>query len=282
MESLCSVLSERAGEQLGATATAAEHWLLIEVPGSWERDVSQGAGLSDSVRQAVGVWLGQLPSSRVLYIRRPGRSGGGGRLVFVVSATERNAESRRIELASLDDLADLDLTRAGVASASPLVLVCGHGTRDRCCALRGTAVFGSLEPRLGPEQLWLSSHQGGHRFAANVLVLPLGVQFGRVTAAEAPLIVDRVLAGEITLGRYRGRTAYNQDVQAAERAVREAAGLTGLTDLSFDGVEGDLVLFRGRDGRRYAAGVETTLGPDVPASCGADPAPQEAFTARVR
>ena len=32
-----------------------------------------------------------------------------------------------------------------------LVLVCGHGSRDACCALRGTAVFATLGGRSGGE-----------------------------------------------------------------------------------------------------------------------------------
>jgi hypothetical protein len=212
----CSDLSERAGEQLGATATNAENWLLVDVSGSWLRDVSEGAGLAAPVREALREWLERTPASRLLYVRRPGRGDDRGRLAFVVHAGEAATDTRRLELTTLDELAEVDLSRAGDPVEAPLVLVCGHGARDACCALRGTAVYVSLEPRLGPEELWLSSHQGGHRFAANVVILPAGTQFGRVSPHEAPLVVFRALEGRITLERYRGRTAYPQPVQAAE------------------------------------------------------------------
>lgn len=277
----CCELSERAGEPLGATATYAENWLVVEVPGTWSRDVARGEGLPAPVRATLGGWLDRTPASRLLFVRRPGRARPGARLVFVVRAAERDPEVRRLELASLDELADVDLAAAGEVSADSLVLVCGHGTRDTCCAVRGTAVYHALAPRLGPEELWISSHHGGHRFAANVLVLPAGVHLGRVPVERAPSLVDRALAGEVVLSTYRGRTAYPASVQAAERAVRERESLDSVSDLTLLAVEDDAVRFRGDDGRELVAMVERVDGPVVPASCGAEPESQPVLRARV-
>jgi len=281
MSARCSELSERAHEPLGATATHAEHWLVLEVPGTWARDVADGAGLSDGARDAVRSWLGRTPSARLLFARRPARDRSRKRLGFVVRASEASAEVRRIELSSPEELAELDLSTAGEVTDAPLVLVCGHGTRDTCCALRGTAVYGALASRLGPDELWISSHQGGHRFATNVLVFPTGIHLGRVAPDEAPHVVARALAGRIELERYRGRTAYAQAVQAGERAVREAEGLDALADLRLVEAEGDRARFRSRDGREHATVAERTVGPTVPASCGAEAEPQTVFTARL-
>ncbi len=161
------------------------------------------------------------------------------------------------------------------------MLVCGHGTRDACCALRGTAVFSALVPSLPAGSLWLSSHQGGHRFAANVLVLPAGLQFGRLEPDEASEVVSRALSGTITLDRYRGRTSYDAAVQAAEHAVRTTAGLDRVDDLRLAAVEGDVVRFVATDGAEHTAVVERRDGPVVPASCGAVPEPQALLTARL-
>jgi hypothetical protein len=276
----CADLSELAGEPLGATATTAENWLLVEVPGTWERDVADGAGLPDAARDAARAWLDATPSSRLLFLRRPGRTRSGARLVFVVRAGESEGEVRRFELASPAALAEIDLARGGERSATPIVLVCGHGTRDACCALRGTAVYGALGNDLDEDELWLSSHHGGHRFAANVLVLPAGIHFGRVTPVGAAGVVGRALAGRIDLARYRGRSVYSGRVQAAELAVRAGLGLDATGDLALVD-DGETVRFRGTDGREHAAIVEERVGPSVPASCGAEPEPQVGFSARL-
>lgn len=276
----CADLSELAGEQLGATATTAQNWLLVEVPGTWERDVAGGAGLSDLARDAARAWLDATPSSRLLFVRRPGRTRTGARLAFVVRAGESDAEVRRFELTSPAELADVDLVHGGDPTAAPLVLVCGHGTRDACCALRGTAVYGALGNELGEDQLWFSSHQGGHRFAANVLVLPAGIQLGRVTPAESASVVGGALSGRIDLARYRGRSTYPARVQAAELALRTELDLDAIGDLALVD-DGEIVRFRGPEGREYAAIVEERRGPSVPASCGTDPEPQVGFSARL-
>ena len=280
MSERCSELSLAAGESLAATATTAESWLLVEVSGPWPRDVASEGALPETARRAVSAWLSETPRSRLQFVRRPGRTGHRS-VAFVVRAEEGAAEARRLELDGHEDLAAVDFDRDGDPVDGSLVLVCGHGSRDACCALRGTAVFGALAPRLAEEELWISSHQGGHRFAANILALPAGLQFGRVEPGEAPFVVARALAGRIELGRYRGRTCYEPAVQAAERAVREAAELDRVADLRLVGVHGSVVSFRARDGTEYAADVKEIEGPAIPASCGALAEVQKAFRARI-
>jgi len=277
----CSEISLEAGESLAATATTAEHWLLLEVHGTWPRDVSADGALPEPARVAVAAWLERTSSSRVLLIRRPGRSASRS-LAYVIHAPESTTEVRRIELEHPSDVASVNFELDGDRTDQQLVLVCGHGTRDACCALRGVTVYGALATGLNDdEELWISSHQGGHRFAANVLVLPVGLQFGRVEPDEARLVVARALAGRIALDHYRGRTCYGSAIQAAELVVREMLELESAADLRLTGVEDSLVRFRGRDGSEYAATVDEILGPSVPASCGVEPESQRAFSARL-
>ena len=274
--SRCADLSEAAGEPISATATNALNWLLVELRGTWPRDVSDLGGFDPESRTAIATWLEQTQSSRVLFIRRPG-STRRQRTVFVVRASEHQPLVRRLEL----DADGFDLARGGDEVSAPLVLVCGHGTRDACCALRGSAVFGALRETVPPDDLWLSSHQGGHRFAANVLVLPAGIQLGRVTSGDAADVVGDALKGRIALEHYRGRVAYTAREQAAESAVREARGLVRATDLTLVGDDGKRVAFRDVDGQELVAIPHDVAGPAVPASCGAEPEPRQHHAARV-
>jgi hypothetical protein len=276
----CAEASEAAGEALAGTGVTASRWLLVEVPGAWPRDVASAETLPAGAAQAVRAWLDAAPGTRLQYIRRPDRAGPSA-LVFMVGSGEGEQTVRRIELAGIEELESVDLATGGERVSSSLVLVCGHGSRDRCCALRGTAVFGALSGALTEEQLWVSSHQGGHRFAANVLVLPAGLQFGRVAAEEAPALVERAVAGQIELGRYRGRTVYDGAAQAAEHLVRAEAGLDGVDDLRLAGAGDGVVVFRSADGIEWTVAVDDGDGPAVPASCGDEPAPQRVRTARL-
>lgn len=276
----CSDLSRAAGEALAATATMAEHWLLVEVRGGWSRDVGTSEALPGPAREAVSAWLEAMPRSRLLFIRRPSRVSGPS-LAFAVQAPESGGRVRRFALDSLDDLARVDLALDGEPWNAPLVLVCGHGSRDACCALRGTAVFGALAPTLGEDELWISSHQGGHRFSANVLVLPAAIQLGRVEPDEAPRVVGAALEGRIELERYRGRTCFEAPVQAAEHALRLSAGLDRVDDLRLLESAGATTRFVDVHGIAHRAEVVETAGPSVPVSCGAEPEGQRVLTARL-
>jgi hypothetical protein len=90
------------------------------------------------------------------------------------------------------------------------------------------------------------SHLGGHRFAANVLVLPDGLCFGRLDARSAVVLVAELEAGRLPLDNLRGRTALESQQQAAEILVRRELGLKQLDDLRL--VEG--TTFELADGRR--------------------------------
>ena len=277
----CADVSESAGEPISATATTAASWLLLETRGAWPRDVADEGALDPESHARVKAWLDDVPASRLMFIRRPGKVAGERRLAFVVRATETEMQVRRLEFDGGGGLADVDLARDGTVVDRQLVLVCGHGTRDACCARRGRAVLEVLASHVAPDDLWLSSHQGGHRFAANVLVLPAGIQLGRVSPENAASLVSDALAGTIALDHYRGRTAYTRREQAAERVVRESSGRVGAADLALVGDDGTEVRFVDAGGSEHRAVPEELAGPSVPASCGTEPEPQQHYTARL-
>ena len=127
-------------------------------------------------------------------------------------------------------------------------LVCTNGARDPCCAIRGPAVAQALA-RVLPGQVSECSHLGGHRFAANVLVLPEGLCFGRLDARSAVALAAELEAGRLPLEHLRGRTALEPEQQAAEILVRRELGLDGLDDLRLV----EATTFELRDGRRAIA-----------------------------
>jgi (2Fe-2S) ferredoxin len=81
-----------------------------------------------------------------------------------------------------------------------------------------------------------TTHTGGHRFAPNVVVLPDGIVYGRITADEGPAVIDAHRKDELhDLSRMRGRTEHDPPAQAAEVFLRRELGLRGLDDLRLAG-----------------------------------------------
>ncbi len=138
-------------------------------------------------------------------------------------------------------------------------LVCTNGRRDECCSLRGLPVARALG-----EQAVECTHLGGHRFAANVLVLPENLLFGRLDAAGALAVADSLASGELPLEHLRGRCTLTPEQQAAEILLRRELGLHGLEDVRH--LEG--TAFTGRTGGVVSVRVHGEQLPPRRVSCG--------------
>jgi (2Fe-2S) ferredoxin len=260
----CSASSFAAGEPLAGTATSAHRWLLVEARGAWARDVDE-TELPVRVRAAADGFDG-----RVQLIRRPDRR-DDQQHAYVAESREDGGSLR-----GLDSLEDLG---RGEPIAGPLLLVCCHGRRDPCCARLGTPVFDALRAHAADDVVWQSSHLGGHRFAANVLVLPAGVLLGRILPADAQRVVAEVTAGRIPLEHYRGKTFHAPEAQAADAAVRERFELTGLGEVAVLSAQDGHVRLATPEGEIDAT-VEAHAGPPLRESCGKDPAASIRYSVR--
>jgi hypothetical protein len=256
----CREVALENAESLAGTASRVDNWILVEYRGLWSRDVLPGSGLSDQVKQRLREQVSARPYTKLLFVRRTERRGAPALRVLWGSSQERSAALFHADIESYDDLLDLELTAPGLPFDRPLFLVCTHGKHDPCCARHGRPLYQALSELVEDESVWQVSHVGGDRFAGNLVVLPQGLYFGRVAAAEAWAVLEEYLAGRVDLAHFRGRSAYSFAVQAAERVVRESAGLIGVDDLELV-AERPLVAFRG-GGRVFE--VDVTAAPGSP------------------
>jgi len=282
----CSVASAAREESLAGSASTVAAFLLLEHPGSWGVNALRDARFPDGVGEELRAHA-QAAGVRLLLIRRPDRTGrtatpGGPRRVFAVHARAPYAWTESAALTDPRSVLDLDLTalRAGrslglAAHDEPLFAVCTHGRHDACCAEQGRPVAAALAAAL-PDQTWEVSHLGGDRFAANMLVAPDGLYYGRLAPEDAVAVARARLSGEVELDHLRGRTCYPMPVQAAEIALRRELGLTtpgGLRLIARSQAgsagEGGLITdasFR-HDARVYAVRVRSTHTPPVALTC---------------
>jgi len=234
------------GEPLFGTALAGvTRWLLIEHDGPWAPDAIDSPDLPAHLVTAARGWLAAGQGRRLQLIRRPrnvdgeSQRGSGRRRLFKVEAGEGR---EAIVTAFVDDAVwsndegGLDHHGASGIDHTPqweeydgrLVLVCTHGRRDVCCARLGVPIYQALVDECREDTLdivWQTSHVGGHRFAANIVMLPHGYHYGRLDAPVARRIVRGYLRGRLTdLDRMRGRSSYACEVQAAEYWYRQASG----------------------------------------------------------
>lgn len=219
----CSFAAEARGDALAGTAAPSEGFLLIEAPGAWGRTALIESGLDPAIGAAVGT-RAMATGLRTLLIRRPGRPSEDERSRpkkwAIVDSTPGSEDIRWGTFGSDEELLDLPLDgSAGAGSDDPCYLVCTHGRHDACCAIRGRPLAASLD-RDRPGQVWECSHVGGDRFAANLVVLPHGMYYGRVDAEAAREIAAAHDRGHVALPWLRGRTSFAPAAQAAQHFAR--------------------------------------------------------------
>jgi sucrase/ferredoxin-like protein len=214
---------------------ASRAWLLIEYDGLWaEQAVATqlpgGLGKLAVAADELGI--------RVQLIRRAAREAGGRVfaawtadpapwLADVTSAAGSGVSTSGSGDGNGTAGAGLDLTAlaAGERPASGILvermyLVCVHGRRDRCCARFGGPLARALAPDY-QDELWETTHVGGHKFAANLVLLPHGHYYGPCDVSTARAAIGAYERGAVLPSRYRGRAG-----QAATAQQTEYAALT--------------------------------------------------------
>jgi hypothetical protein len=187
--------------------------------------------LSETVKTHLNKFGKDTPNSRVLLIKKSNRHETQRRQIFVAATQNSTTNLHRFELSRYEEILDLDLSAAardepGYSSSRynrPILLVCTNGKRDRCCAKFGLPLFEKLA-NLASEITWQSSHVGGHRFAPNVITLPSGVYYGRLTGVTPEDIVKAASEGTLLLDHFRGRASLPGEAQAAEYYLRRHTG----------------------------------------------------------
>lgn len=230
---VCSHLSLTSGEAIYGTAgNGTDVWYVLEYPAVWGAKAMEESKLDDALKEHLQQAVSATPGSRLQLIKHSESRNGSGFSFFIGLSQEDNTALYRFRLADFTDLAAMDLSAmvaemraaperyAAHKHDEPLFLVCTNGSRDRCCATLGVPVYLTMAAYAG-DQVWQTTHTGGHRFAPTMIVLPHGLYYGRVSVEDAVPLIDSYNAGDVyTLDRYRGRSCYKAPVQAAEYYLR--------------------------------------------------------------
>lgn len=234
----CAAQNTAAGVPIAGTGpSGVTAWFVLEDRSRWAAKAVANLDAPDAVRDLLVDAKGR-PTANVVLARGPCEE-GRRRLWFAWVADGEEALFE-VELPDLEAVARLPVDRllqgdtralydaypGAVARLSePLVLVCTHGQRDRCCALLGAPIAQRLA-EAGRGLVLRTTHLGGHRFAPTGLVLPLGLMYGRMDAAAPTAFFDAVQRREIvSLEQYRGRSCWPRPVQAALHAWRQERGV---------------------------------------------------------
>ena len=249
----CSLESIEHHESLLGTAPRADVWFLLEYHGRWGKKALEESEISDPVKAYLNAQTKAIPESRLLLIKQPREENVRGFAFFAAIPIADPPILYRFQLNDYEDLPSYDLASIFARepefddriSREPIFVNCTNGLRDQCCALHGVATYWELQDKF-PGRVWESTHHGGHRFAANFMHLPYGLSYGRLRKENAASVLEAGLNGRIALEHFRGRTIYEEPIQAAEILLRKELELDAIDRLRIIGSEA-------QDGNRWRA-----------------------------
>lgn len=253
----CSDWSRAASLSPIGTSGSYAGYLLVEIPLPWPRDAgdtAEGAALAPLIgplryrlqaiaagRPAAEPTVDPRERRMILHARRPGEAGFSGYRRFSSRAGDSLADTAAALIAAAAGDAPSELEAPAVD-----VLVCTHGTRDSCCGRRGAnlAVELAASGLLPGENLWRTSHLGGHRFAPTFMVLPQGTVWGFADADLVTRVIRRDGDFADAAGHYRGCPGLDSpQVQALELEVLRRVGWSVLDRQrtgAFEGINAQL------------------------------------------
>ncbi|MGI9553879.1 MAG: sucrase ferredoxin [Thermodesulfobacteriota bacterium] len=217
----CKDSSSNAGEHLYGTVPRIEHWFLLEYGGNWSKDSLDGSSVPQGVKNELNKLLKEFPKSRLQLIKSDDTD-GSNICFYYINSTEFEPKTYKFVLSGYEDLPELDLSDlmengeiVDSATDEKLALVCTHGAYDSCCGKYGVQVYNELK-LIDELTVWKTTHVGSHRFSANMVMLPEGVYYGRVSPGNLGEIIKSHLKDEIYLDCFRGRCCYSQPSQVSD------------------------------------------------------------------
>jgi hypothetical protein len=227
-----------------ATGSHVRGWLLVEVRGAWGEDAIHASALAEHVPRH---WKDELKRRhiRAVCIRADPHAERPGVRLFACAARRPGSGPATLWRRQIDSLADVAAAVEDLHVDRPpetsweraqesLILVCTNGRHDQCCANLGRPLVRALRDSPWADRVWECSHIGGDRFAANVVVLPDSLYFGRVDPQSAPALLGALDEGRIDLSLFRGRTSLSLAEQAVEHFVRREIGIDAVDGVVID------------------------------------------------
>ena len=229
---MCAVFSEANGEDPCGSAPLWEHCLIVEIPTPWEHEVMDSpafpVGLADVFEQRPDVRLQVIQPDDTYSVEGHSRI-----MLFSRPAGPVRKMARREYLVPSDRLLEVVTTVLGGGGGVLAeweqhndgmrdLLVCTHGSRDICCASIGQPTYMELHSRYSNShtRVWRLSHTGGHRLAQNMIDMPSGRYWSRLTPSRAKQVAAH--SGDVAelYDSYRGWPAIASP--GAQMAEREA------------------------------------------------------------
>ncbi|MEQ8996769.1 MAG: sucrase ferredoxin [Coleofasciculus sp. B1-GNL1-01] len=231
----CSHESRQAGEEPIGMAGDEHLYVLIECPPPWAAMALTSQSIPANLRQLKeeieqaelsvrfllihSHRLKQENYTRVLIFRKP-----EGLATTYERQELQVSDLQEVAPAVKDCLVNWERRSKNTQPQTRDILVCTHGTHDKCCAKYGKPFYyqalATVEQlSLDQVRIWECSHFGGHRFAPTIIDFPESRYYARLDATSLTSVLTKT--GDINCFKdiYRGWSLLPYLAQVLEREL---------------------------------------------------------------
>lgn len=219
----CADLSRKQLDPLAGSATHAERNLLISWPrAKWTRNLRHASDMPDNLVRTLDAIVAE--GRRVNLIHRREQDGDIHRVFLMPERRRFRVPREALEAFLAAWQSGEPLTNWEEAPVERhLLLCCTHGKKDKCCAKYGYQTYKRLAQEVAahglPFEVWESSHLGGCRFAASIILLSPVRKYGRITPEQALPFLQAEARDYRFLPGYRGDSRLTPAQQCAQLAA---------------------------------------------------------------
>ncbi|MEA5617132.1 sucrase ferredoxin [Cronbergia sp. UHCC 0137] len=231
----CADESRQVNEDPIGSGCRRQCYVLIECPPPWMTHEFDSKAVPENLRSLEAEFYEVEPDGILLFIYseelrqnyltrilifRPmmGYSGGYTKQEIHVSSLEDVANVLK------DWLAGKDIGGTDINPHTRDILVCTHGTHDKCCAKYGIPFYRQAKKIVADlavesVRIWQSSHFSGHRFAPTILDLSQGRYYGKLDSQSLTNILTYTGDIHCLKSIYRGWGILPFPAQVMEREL---------------------------------------------------------------
>ncbi|NEQ67026.1 MAG: sucrase ferredoxin [Symploca sp. SIO2D2] len=232
----CAESSRQAGEDIIGSGTNYPTYIFVECPTPWTGNAFESKSIPPNLQALVA----QVKQSQLrvrFLLLAPNKSQPTDRTKVLIFAQEQGVLSRGYQkyeynVANIEQVARVvEQYLAGEKPDCELetsetrdIMVCTHGSHDKCCARYGKPFYREAsaivtELSLNKVRIWQASHFGGHRFAPTAIDFPTGRYYGGLDGDSFQSILTRTGDIECMKRVYRGWSILPTSMQVLEREL---------------------------------------------------------------
>ncbi|MBW4565294.1 MAG: sucrase ferredoxin [Mojavia pulchra JT2-VF2] len=231
----CSDYSRQTGEDVIGSATNYETYVLVECPPPWKSPAFDSKWVPHNLKLLVEeVTRTKLPIKFLLIANDLSHKVDQTTLLIYQkqSGLSQGYRKHEFKLATIDQVAAIvkkflwgstpDYEKE--TSITREILVCTHGSHDKCCARHGNPFYFHAQNTISDlgldnVRIWKSSHFGGHRFAPTIIDLPEGRYYGILDQDSFKSILTRTGDIQCLNKIYRGWGILPTPIQILEKEL---------------------------------------------------------------